>query len=311
MSARTPSIFSPYCRTVSSSVFTTLAFVICLFLSETVISAAQASEPDQSLRYTFSGYAGGLHVATVTLDYVRDAERYHTRMDLQTEGMLAWFLDGKLSAAAKGELSIDAATPFRYRTVDVFNDDRNELELDYGRDPPRSESPGLPVRTDPDGERDRKAGVPEKIKPEDRVGTTDPITALAVLNGLALDPMGERRASSDEPPACGGRSQIYDGKRRYDLELASATRKTLSKSRFNLHQGAAWNCAFVLRRVGGFRKKDEVYDDHLQSGSVWFARPRPDLPISIVRIDTDSALDAVRIHLQAVETGTREITLPE
>ena len=258
-------------------------------------------------RLRFSGYAGGLHVASVTVDLAKQDGIYASRMDVRTEGILALFLDGHLAAAVHGESGGGRLQPHRYRTVDVFNGERNELDLDYGYRPDSLMVPGLPVRMDPDGRRDRLAGTPEKIPPEDRLGTLDPISALSLLMGL-----------TDAQPAAGGRGpncdrdfRIFDGKRRYDLSLGPAEPASLDRSPYNLHMGPAWRCAFDLKRGGGFRSRDQVYDNHLRSGVVWFGRPDDDLPITLVRIDTDSALSAVRIHLVGIDHPVENIAFPE
>jgi hypothetical protein len=100
---------------------------------------------------------------------------------------------------------------------------------------------------------------------------------------------------------CGGTIAIYDGKRRYDFVFGEKTTDKLEKTDLSIFHGRAERCHATVVQRYGFKRKTWSLGGVPSELTVWFAEVLPGAPPLPVRLDTDTGLSGVRIHL----TGAR------
>ena len=113
---------------------------------------------------------------------------------------------------------------------------------------------------------------PWQIEPEDQAGTLDPVSAA--LTALAPEPAGE---------ICNRSVEIYDGRRRYAIDLGAPE---AGEGRIR--------CPALYRRVAGYKPKElkETIDF-----AVWFEE-RPDGLAHLVRAAGESYLGLAVVLLR-------------
>ena len=149
------------------------------------------------------------------------------------------------------------------------------------------------VTAEPAASNDDRAVVPA----EARGGTRDPISAIY---GLILG-RGE---------VCAGTHEIFDGRRRYDVSAENLGPARVPDSSYAVYSGQATKCRIRIEKVTGFWDKYESKRRYPDTVDVWLARVGQDLPPLPVRIEADTLVGALRVHLSQVTRGS-DATLPD
>ncbi len=156
------------------------------------------------------------------------------------------------------------------------------------------EAPGAPpeVSAEPPSDEDDRDVVPEAA----RLGTVDPVSAIY---GLVLD-------SED---GCSGRRAVFDGRRRYDIVAQDRGEGTVPPSSYAVYDGPARLCRLTIEKVEGFWTKYDMKRRYPDTVDVWLAKVARDLPALPVRLEAETLIGALRVHLTDVQRG-RAADLP-
>ena len=151
----------------------------------------------------------------------------------------------------------------------------------------RSKHKGLTVAFLPHGAPMTRFTPPddaeEPAPPELLKNVIDPASAMLTLI----------RTLSDTA-TCAGTLQVFDGKRRYDAELADLPGETLEKSSYSIYSGDARRCHLAIVPLHGFKPgKSTPWEDT----TIWFGPVLDGAPPLPVRIDSQISIGPVRLHL--------------
>ncbi len=247
--------------------------------AEEAPAAAVATPALTGGRVEYEVWAGGLKILKVALVLKTEEERYRFDLDATLVGPPSWVKDYSLHAVAEGRMHDGLAEPLLYRQEAQDDGEPKWLQLAYSGDLPL-------VEGDPSPAKERREQVDDTVKR----GTQDPLTAvLSMLLQVAAK------------GSCDGTAPVFDGRRRFDVELSDIGPGELGKSRINAYAGPVRLCGVTLEPIAGYRfsGSDRVAfpaDVTLQAAEVL-----PGLPMLPVRLDTTTSYGVIIIHMVSFE----------
>lgn len=254
--------------------------------------AAHAAE-SAGLSLDYEIYFSGFHLASADIEVDLLPAAYAVGVDAESSGLIGVFAPWSTRAVSEGRRAGARLVPERHRVERPREDDVKITRMTFAEDG------SVEVLVTP-GDHTDGGGVP----PELRRGALDPLTAAAGLIVQAAASGGE--AAGVGPGACGRTVAIYDARRRYDAVVAGAVSDTLRPNRFAAYDGPAVRCTLRLDPVAGaFGNADgeegawrrDAEGAESRRGTVWLARPLADGPVLPVRIEAETRLGAMVVHL--------------
>jgi hypothetical protein len=214
---------------------------------------AEAAEPDP-IYLRFEVFGGpGVHFMTLqaTVSYAR--ETYAISAEAETRGVADLVLDLHSRLEVRGKVAAGALRPDAMRSDTHRRGADYRTRIDYRADG----SVGAEVLPPSDGRV-------TQVTPAQMRGTIDQLTAYLVL-ARTIATRG----------SCALRLNVFDGRRRYDLEFADAPAEALPGF------GSAQACRMARHRIAGF-PVDAGMSGANDGGTTWFARLLPgDLAIPV------------------------------
>lgn len=261
---------------------------------ESVGGAPESMGEDRALpshlELDFEAYFGGLHVASArTLIQVREAA-YSVDGWVRARGLLDLATAWKGYAFSEGVLDpVNGVVPKEHRNEGYVRGESRSLVLTFNPD-----GSVAVERSDRDEEDEPKTPVP----PESLPGSVDPFSALVSLAALLND-----------GGSCDGSIPVFDGRRRYDINLTSGGTKAFEASRYSIFSGVAEACLVELDRIGGFRIERSKYYETARNQSVWVAAPLQGIAPIPVRLEIETDYGKLLVHLTAARFAEQEIAL--
>ena len=262
-------------------------------LAESTSEAAPINRalPEQ-LELEFEAYFGGLHIASARTVIQISETDYSVEGRVRARGLLDWFSSWRGLAVSEGVIDpITGVTPTVHRNEGYFRGDARKLELIFNPDGTHT----LTV-TDTEDVEDDDPKTP--VPPDSLGGTVDPFSAIVSLAALL-----------NNGAQCAGSIPIYDGRRRYDLNLSPGDTKVFEASRYSIFSGTAEACLVEIDRIGGFRVERSKYSETARDRMVWVAAPLPGIAPIPVRLDIETDYGNLLAHLTAARYGGQEIAL--
>jgi len=180
-------------------------------------------------------YAGGVTLGKVDMDATFHAGDYHVVSNLETSGIVNAFWQAQIQATSDGKFKAKSLEPALYDSFDTnHSGKRQEVSITYEK--------GNPIRMFADPKFQTKG---YDVKPEEQKSTLDPLSAVIfITSGVA--------ASAENP--CGVVAPVFDGRRRYNIEL-SKVKDTTVKMDNGLYKGKALLCEMKYKQLAGFKPK--------------------------------------------------------
>lgn len=236
---------------------------------------------------TYAVYAGGIHVVQADLDIVYpDTARYDIFLGARTQGFLGklapW--EGTFESRGwrwKGEPPLK---PEMHKSVATWRGTPDIKEYRYKKD-----GEFIDIHITEDNKPRKKHQVDDAVTQ----GTTDAFTAgLVVMEAVAR---GER---------CEGRSEVFDGKRRFAQIFKDGGAETLTRSSYNIYEGPARKCTVEIEPISGeWSKKPRGWLSIQEQGrdrgtlpTVWLGKFTEDGPALPVKIMVKTAYGALVMH---------------
>lgn len=185
----------------------------------------RASETDVAagtLLNIYDLYLGGIKAGEMVIGVWVGADSYRGEAALQTAGVAALLYKASFTAEIAGAVEAGHLTPGRFAAQSAMSDKDQFVEMLFSAGAPAT------VNAEP-------AFIPKpwEIDPAAQFGTLDPISAA--ITALAPRPPEE---------ICNRTEEIFDGRRRYAVELGPP----------EPHQGRI-RCHATYRRIAGFKPK--------------------------------------------------------
>lgn len=201
---------------------------------------------------------GHLTLAEGEISYSQSEGRYHLVGSGRTRGFLDFFFTWSGRAETEGVLSDGRRRSLVHQHEGTWNENSRRVRVDWnGAAEPQTEAEPPP---------DLEVVTP--VPKASTAGTSDPFTVtLSLLDRLAAT------------GRCEGAARIWDGRRRYDVQVTHLGEETLKADRPWTYEGRATRCVLEFERIGGFWREKPGWRDPDDEASirrlVWAAEIEP------------------------------------
>jgi len=224
---------------------------------------------------------GPLTVLTLRATSELGSGRYRSTSEMRTVGMVGYLFPWHSSATSEGRYDETGPRPSSYRSQGEYRGQRRMVALDY------SEGGTVVTVAEPPADSDFRDAVPSELQQQ----TVDPLSATL---SLAATP-------------CHGTQHVFDGRRRYDVQLTDLGDATVPAAGQQLYRGRARRCRGEIRVLAGFWRVESHHDERPSRIDFWVAAPRPDLPLVPVYVELSSPLGTLSIPLAAIRRASEPV----
>jgi hypothetical protein len=238
--------------------FRSILFASTLLLAPTGAALAAGGEDGDApaakasqLNLAMTIYAGGITIGKVDMDASISDGKYRVVSNLQTDGVVNAFWQAKIQATSNGKIGTKEFQPTLYDSFDTnHTGKRQEVSLTYDN--------GAPVRLYADPAFSTSG---YEVKPDQQKATFDPLSAVVyIASGVGAD--------ASNP--CGVVAPIFDGRRRYNIELTKVKDTTIKMDN-GLYNGPGLVCSIRYHQLAGFKPKILKENEKFPAINAWFA----------------------------------------
>lgn len=267
------------------------------------VQAAQPEQPAAIMKpaekqtMLYDVYAGGIHAVKAQLDVsYQNNDRYDMKIDARTIGFLGKLVpwSGTFETHGwRGENNM--IQPEIHRSVASWRGDEDLTEYQYGRDG------GFQKLRIVEASKDK---TPPTVDPELVKGTMDVLTGmLEVMQNIQSD------------GKCEGTSEIFDGKRRFEMVFNHDMEEVLIPTDYNVYSGPSSRCQVEVKpgkgewhvKPRGWMSIQEQGREKDSMPTVWFAKVSDEMPAVPVKVRVKTEYGTLFMHLTEYNNGHRVI----
>ena len=289
-------------KSLSKGWAVSLIFLLVIILSPSFLLAAEELKTGHQ-KLSYSVFAGGLHALEADLDINLSEEgQYHLELYAETHGILAKLAPWHGTFETHGRLNkkMRQAKPALHQSSTTWRDELEIKKYKYNED--GSFAAYLVQDEHDDGTKPRPIDMALASE------TTDILTATLKAMYQVTD-SGE----------CGGTSEVFDGKRRFEVTFKKQEEVYLERTKYNLYQGQACKCTVeVIPKGGKWHKKPRgwfaIQEQGREKGSmptIWLAEIEPGEPAVPVKIRAKTSFGTFFLHLIHYKSTDQAIVLKE
>ena len=198
--------------------------------------ADQGQQPSSGLQMAMTIYAGGITLGKVDMDAKIVGDKYHVVSNLETSGVVNAFWQSVIQASSSGKIESRLLQPALYDSFYTGHNTEKHQEVSL------SYEDGTPVRL--------YANPPYstngyEVKPEEKKSTFDPLSAVIFI----ASGVGAKAANP-----CSVLAPVYDGRRRYNIELRKVKDITVQMDN-GLYKGPAILCEVKYKQISGYKPR--------------------------------------------------------
>jgi hypothetical protein len=219
--------------------------------------AEQSQQPSSGLQMAMTIYAGGITIGKVDMDAKIVGDEYHVVSNLETSGVVNAFWQSQIQASSNGKIGSHQLQPTLYDSFYTgHTENHQEVSLSYENGTPIHLYANPPYST-----------TGYEVKPEDQKSTFDPLSAVVfIASGVG--------AKADNP--CGVLAPVYDGRRRYNIELSKVKDTSIDMDN-GVYKGPALLCEIKYKQLSGFKPR-VLKEANFPLISVWVATFPSEVP---------------------------------
>ncbi len=212
-----------------------------------------AAGPQSTIQLVWTVFLGGINLGTVGIKSSFNGDSYSAVSRLKTAGVVNSFYAATIDASAFGTVAGNFMHPQKYDSSYTGEKSQQKVSLAFV-------GGGIQLFSEPVYDVNRFP-----VSEEQKRDTLDPLSGVVfALSGVSISP--EKK--------CGDTVRVFDGRRRYDVELTYVGQDSVSTS--GGYSGPATKCEMRYRQVAGF--KQTVMKTTLPTITVWFASLPPKDP---------------------------------
>jgi hypothetical protein len=224
---------------------------------------------------------GGVKIGWAETEIVVGQDRYLAKMKMETGGMVGWFFEWRHASVATGATMPSKTAPLAgdtYRNDSFWKETDRYIEVTYDNGIARiSDASPHPIKDE------GRPAVPEDLLTD----VLDPLSAITAI-GRIIDATG----------SCNASFGVFDGRRRYQLQVMDNGDTEIGRSRFAPYGGEARRCDFIFERVAGFK---QLKSDDPTRGRAYFRRVARGSPLMPVQVAADTKYGGAVLHLKDIE----------
>jgi len=222
-----------------------------------------------------------------TLDMSMGKTNYNMNLDAKTEGFIGSLFPWSAKYNTAGTTGKDGKlTPTSHEESSTWRDNTKVTKINY----------------------DKNGNVKKKIVNKDGK-TQEESNVDKLLSGNAVDVltgvlnMIQIVKNSNE---CNGKIPVFDGKRKFNINLKNEGKETIEPSEYSIFSGEAIKCTLTVEPVSGFKEKDQkrgwmAVQNHTKEynklPTLWLAKTEKSKELIPVRLQLASSYGAVIAHL--------------
>jgi hypothetical protein len=203
--------------------------------------------PASTVQLVWQVYLGGFNLGNIGLKTSFSGNGYSAVSRLKTAGVVNSFYEAVIDATTVGVVAGQTLQPTKYNSNTVNERMSQKVDLSYS-------AAGIDLFAEPAYNTERYP-----VSMEQKRGTLDPLSGIVhSLSGITR--------SAAKP--CGDTVRVFDGRRRYDIELKFQGQDKLKSDEG--YSGPAMRCTISYKQIAGF-KPNINKGRALPTISVWFA----------------------------------------
>jgi hypothetical protein len=196
----------------------------------TASADAQPQGPASTIQLVWQVYLGGFNLGNIGLKTSFTGNSYSAVSKLKTAGVVNSFYEAVIDASSTGSVAGNALQPAKYNSN--TNNEKQNQKVDLTYTPA-----GIELFADPAYNTERFP-----VTPEQKRNTLDPLSGIVfALSGVSVSPNKQ----------CGDTVRVFDGRRRYDIELKYEGQDKLKSD--SGYSGPAVKCTVTYKQLAGFK----------------------------------------------------------
>lgn len=211
--------------------------------------SGQSALPASRLQTAMTLYAGGITLGKLDMDATIRGDDYHLVANLETGGMVNALWQAEIQATSSGKIAGKTLAPALYDSFNTQRSKKQQVSLTYENGAPR-------LYADP-----VYSTTGYEVKPEEKKDTLDPLSAVMYI----VSTVGAEAGN-----ACAVTAHVFDGRRRYDVELRKIKDTQVNMDN-GLYKGKALLCEIRYKQLAGFRPKLLKASDSFPKIYAWIA----------------------------------------
>jgi len=274
-----------------------VCIVSTLYVAALTFSAPAVAADDvptyHDQKMTFDVFAGGVHAvkANMEMDFSKEG-RYSISFGAETRGLLGSLVPWAGTFASKGWAMRDGRRiPEMHESTATWQGEHEIKTYRY------TKKGGFQDLVTTFKGKKPKTTIPDV---ELTKGTTDALTATILVMEKVSDGGN-----------CEGTSEVFDGKRRFNLIYRHQQVVMLKKTRYNAYEGPAIECTVEVEPISGkWYKKPRGWLSIQEQGrergtmpTVWLAQVVPNAVVVPVRVRVKTAYGTLFMHMKSYESG--------
>jgi hypothetical protein len=190
----------------------------------------QGSGPTSTVQLVWQVYLGGFNLGNIGIKSSFAGNSYSAVSRLKTAGVVNSFYEAIIDATTVGAVGGNGLVPQKYDSNTNNEKTNQKVGLTYS-------SAGIQLFSDPPYNTERFP-----VTEEQKRGTLDPLSGLVfALSGISQ--------STTKP--CGETVRVFDGRRRYDIELNYVGQDKVKTD--GGYSGPAVKCTVIYKQLAGFK----------------------------------------------------------
>ncbi len=238
---------------------------------------------------TYKVFAGGVNAVEAKMSVERTPDTYKLFFEAHTRGFLGKLAPWSGSFESYGHTQKKVHTPQKHTSISTWRKEKETKEFFYT---PKGIFKTLKITED---------GIDKSPGTIDKKLTDQTIDLLAATMNIM------RTAQTSK--TCEGKSEIFDGKRRFELMFKPEGTETLTKSRYNIYSGNAIKCSVEIKPLAGkWHKKPRGWLSIQEQGrqhdtlpAVWFGQVEKNGLYMPVKIRVKTNYGTLFMHLKRIE----------
>ena len=207
---------------------------------------APVAAPQNTIQLVWTVFLGGINLGTVGIKSSFEGANYAAVSRLKTAGVVNSFYEAVIDASPIGTVDGNALHPQKYDSS--YNGEKSDQKVSLAY-----MGGNIQLFSDPPYDVNRFP-----VSDEQKLNTIDPLSGIIYsIAGVSITP--------DKP--CGDTVRVFDGRRRYDVELTYVGKDHVSSS--GGYSGPAIKCEMRYKQIAGF--KPNLTKTALPTITVWFA----------------------------------------
>jgi hypothetical protein len=226
-----------------------VALVPAPSMAQAVTATPDQAQPGSSstIQLVWQVYLGGFNLGNIGLKSSFSGTGYSAVSKLKTAGVVNSFYEAVIDANSVGVVAGQGLQPTKYNSNTVNEKMSQKVDLTYS-------NAGIELFAEPAYNTERYP-----VTVDQKRGTLDPLSGIVhALSGVSR--------STSKP--CGDTVRIFDGRRRYDIELKFQGQDKLNSAEG--YSGPAIRCTVTYKQIAGF-KPNINKGRALPTITTWFA----------------------------------------